>query len=155
MAFEPESLLFPHLVSLPSIAPLISFPSRSSSLVDHSILFTSVNDQLPMVSTTILISRSNNDDSANQASSSAYPSYGTRTRKNIRPSARLRQSPESNTPHRKLKLFSRARPGSLPQTSNFPNFPPPNVMLHSEDANNKVLMAIGRSFLSVVRLLVL
>lgn len=32
-----------------------------------------------------------------------------------------------------------------------PVFPPPNVVLHSEDATNKILLAIGRSFVSVVR----
>jgi len=30
-----------------------------------------------------------------------------------------------------------------------PTFPPPHVMLHPEDANSKVFLAIGRSFLSV------
>ena len=31
-----------------------------------------------------------------------------------------------------------------------PVFPPPQVMLHSEDANSKVFHAIGRSFMAVV-----
>ncbi|KAF9036764.1 hypothetical protein BJ165DRAFT_1505754 [Panaeolus papilionaceus] len=32
---------------------------------------------------------------------------------------------------------------------NYPDFPPPNVQLHPEDANNKVFLAIARAFVSV------
>lgn len=32
----------------------------------------------------------------------------------------------------------------------YPHFPPDHVMLHHDDANSKVFMAIGRSFMSVV-----
>ncbi|KAJ7582812.1 hypothetical protein C8J56DRAFT_232175 [Mycena floridula] len=35
------------------------------------------------------------------------------------------------------------------ENHNFPQFPPPNVILHPEDANNKVLSAIVKSFFSV------
>ncbi|KAJ3526392.1 hypothetical protein NM688_g8267 [Phlebia brevispora] len=82
--------------------------------------------------------------------------YGTRIRSNsvIKPSARLRQSTDSPAPPRRIKPVPVAKGKAVasPNTSpppNMPDFPPPNVMLHSEDANNKVLLAIGRSFISV------
>ena len=66
-------------------------------------------------------------------------SYATRIRQNIiiKPSARLRNSPVPPSSHRKLKS---------------PDFPPPHIILHPDDANSKVFLAIARSFLSVVRL---
>jgi hypothetical protein len=71
--------------------------------------------------------------------------YGTRIRNNslLKPSARLRLSPDPQPPrkHRQHRSLDH---------SNLPLFPPPNVMLHPEDANSKVFLAIGRSFLSVV-----
>ncbi|KAJ7752036.1 hypothetical protein B0H16DRAFT_813927 [Mycena metata] len=63
--------------------------------------------------------------------------YGTRIRHNIRlkPSHRLRHSPP---PHRKQK-----------STSQPIVFPPPHVVLHPDDANSKVFLALGRSLMSV------
>ena len=76
----------------------------------------------------------------------------------MRPSARLRQNTDAAAPPRRIKPQPVAK-GKAPAATtspspspDFPIFPPPNVMLHSEDANNKVLLAIGRSFVSVVRL---
>lgn len=84
--------------------------------------------------------------------------YGTRIRSNsvMRPSARLRQSTDSPAPPRRIKPVPVAKgkaasPSTEPPPVDMPIFPPPHVMLHSEDANNKVLLAIGRSFVSVVR----
>ncbi|KAF9451208.1 hypothetical protein P691DRAFT_787585 [Macrolepiota fuliginosa MF-IS2] len=69
-------------------------------------------------------------------------SYGTRKSHNvaIRPSARLRSSPDPTTPP-----IRRSKNSPDP----FPQFPPPHVVLHPDDANSKVLLAIGRAFLSV------
>ncbi|KAF7338449.1 hypothetical protein MVEN_02070800 [Mycena venus] len=79
-----------------------------------------------------------------QASTKQRPTpqhtYGTRIRHNIRikPSARLRQSPPPNPhDHRKTK-------SSRPLV-----FPPPHVVLHPDDANSKVFLALGRSLMSV------
>jgi len=82
--------------------------------------------------------------------------YGTRIRQNsvIKPSARLRQSPDPPQPSsRKIKYIPRhAKSASFErQQSSMPLFPLPHVTLHPEDANSKVFIAIGRSFLSVVR----
>ena len=33
----------------------------------------------------------------------------------------------------------------------YPPFPPPHIQLHPDDLNNKVFLAVARSFLSVVR----
>ncbi|KXN87752.1 hypothetical protein AN958_08228 [Leucoagaricus sp. SymC.cos] len=65
--------------------------------------------------------------------------YGTRKSHNvaIRPAARLRSSPE---PTRRLR--------NEPDPS-LPEFPPSHVVLHPDDANSKVFLAIGRAFLSV------
>lgn len=74
--------------------------------------------------------------------------YGTRTRKSslLKPTPRTRQSP--HPPPRRI------RPVPVPVTPTphpcLPVFPLPGVMLHPEDASNKVFHAIGRSFLSVV-----
>lgn len=80
-------------------------------------------------------------------------SYGTRIRQNIiiKPSARLRNSPDPPIQLRKPKITA------IPKTqqtayANFPQFPPSGIVLHPDDANSKVFLAIGRSFLSVVRL---
>jgi hypothetical protein len=85
-------------------------------------------------------------------------SYGTRIRQNsvIKPSARLRQSPDPPTAPRRIKPVPSSKPDIMPsdhqpsQDNDMPMFPPSNVMLHPEDANNKVFLAIGRAFLSVV-----
>ncbi|KAJ3867765.1 hypothetical protein EV359DRAFT_33738 [Lentinula novae-zelandiae] len=58
----------------------------------------------------------------------------TRTR-TIKPSVRLRQSPDP----------SKTRPA----TTEYPIFPLPHVALHPDDSASKVLLAIGRSFMSV------
>ncbi|KAG2150649.1 uncharacterized protein EDB93DRAFT_1083921 [Suillus bovinus] len=74
--------------------------------------------------------------------------YGTRIRNNsiLKPSARLRQSPQP----RRIKPVPHATQTELTQNqSQFPIFPLPNVMLHPEDATSKVFHAIGRCFLSV------
>ncbi|KAG6872810.1 hypothetical protein C0995_006409 [Termitomyces sp. Mi166 len=70
----------------------------------------------------------------------ATHSYPTRIRQNlsIRPSVRLRQSPEPNP---------RSAASTAPPP--WPLFPPPGIVLHPDDANSKVFLAIGRSFLSV------
>ncbi|KAF8448012.1 hypothetical protein L210DRAFT_3527688 [Boletus edulis BED1] len=86
---------------------------------------------------------------------SSQHNYGTRIRKNsvLKPSARLRQCPPS--PHPAPR---RIKPVPIPTLHHlvpptpdpcFPVFPLPGVMLHPEDASNKVFHAIGRSFLSV------
>ena len=35
-------------------------------------------------------------------------------------------------------------------SDNYPVFPPPNVVLHEDDANSKVFLAVARAFISVV-----
>ncbi|KAJ7738493.1 hypothetical protein DFH07DRAFT_82874 [Mycena maculata] len=68
--------------------------------------------------------------------------YGTRIRHNIRikPSARLRQSPAPQSHHRRTKSSSQI---------DDPVFPPPHIVLHPDDANSKVFLALGRSLMSV------
>lgn len=74
--------------------------------------------------------------------------YGTRIRNNsiLKPSARLRQSPQ---PRRIKPVPHPTTAEPSPNQSHFPIFPLPNVMLHPEDATSKVFHAIGRCFLSV------
>jgi hypothetical protein len=89
------------------------------------------------------------------SSSPVQHSYGTRIRQNsiIKPSARLRQSPDPPAPPRRIKPVPIPKLNIIQPSSpsnNMPDFPPPHVMLHPEDANSKVFLAIGRSFLSVV-----
>ncbi|EGN93233.1 hypothetical protein SERLA73DRAFT_78839 [Serpula lacrymans var. lacrymans S7.3] len=86
----------------------------------------------------------------------SHHQYGTRIRQNsiIKPSARLRQSPDPPrrirpAPSHKLKPTDHTPNSPLTTPSNFPVFPPPHVLLHPEDANSKVFLAIGRAFLSV------
>ncbi|KAJ6547377.1 hypothetical protein B0H19DRAFT_264554 [Mycena capillaripes] len=64
--------------------------------------------------------------------------YGTRIRHNVRikPSARLRHSPPPPKP--KHDAPTKVLP-----------FPPPHVVLHPDDANSKVFLALGRSLMSV------
>lgn len=87
----------------------------------------------------------------------AQHSYGTRIRQNsvIKPSARLRQSdPDPPAPPRRIKPQPMPKlntmHSTLPTTHDMPAFPPSHINLHPEDANSKVLLAIARSFLSVV-----
>lgn len=84
---------------------------------------------------------------------SSQHQYGTRIRSNsvMKPSTRLRQSPD---PPRRIKPapLPRAKAPAAskePPPTQMPVFPPANTMLHSDDANSKVFMAIGRSFVSV------
>lgn len=88
--------------------------------------------------------------------SSSQHNYGTRIRKNsiLKPSARLRQcTPSPHPAPRRIKPVPiPAVHHPVPRTPApcFPVFPLPGVMLHPEDASNKVFQAIGRSFLSIV-----
>ncbi|KAI0374710.1 hypothetical protein BV20DRAFT_1079791 [Pilatotrama ljubarskyi] len=83
--------------------------------------------------------------------------YGTRTRSNsvIKPSIRLRQSPDAPQPQRRIKPATtrKKRQGSVdgpcPAPLEFPPFPPAHVFLHPEDANNKVFLALGRALMSI------
>ncbi|KAG6832416.1 hypothetical protein H0H87_001576 [Tephrocybe sp. NHM501043] len=70
----------------------------------------------------------------------SHHSYATRIRQNIsiKPSIRLRHSPAP---------LSQPTPPAAPTA--YPQFPPPGIVLHPDDANSKVFLAIGRSFLSV------
>lgn len=78
---------------------------------------------------------------SNAMLTSPQHSYATRIRQNIiiKPCARLRNSPDPPSNIRKLKALDSP-------------FPPPHIILHPDDANSKVFLAIARSFLSVVRL---
>ncbi|KAK7693280.1 hypothetical protein QCA50_002847 [Cerrena zonata] len=88
---------------------------------------------------------------------SVQHNYGTRIRSNsvIRPSVRLRQSPGPSPAPRKIRpvptKLKPALPSSSPEPSQITSslFPPPHVMLHSDDASSKVFIAIGKSFMSV------
>ncbi|KAG6821174.1 hypothetical protein H0H93_005394 [Arthromyces matolae] len=73
----------------------------------------------------------------NNSQSTPTHSYATRIRHNvpIKPALRLRYSPQPQQP-------------SLPSDT-WPQFPLPGIVLHPDDANSKVLLAIGRAFLSV------
>ncbi|CCL98954.1 uncharacterized protein FIBRA_00962 [Fibroporia radiculosa] len=83
--------------------------------------------------------------------------YGTRIRSNstIKPSARLRQSPDvPPPPPRRIRPVPTPKSKAPPAVSDvmrpdWPPFPPEQVMLHSDDASSKVFLAIGRSFMSV------
>ncbi|CDO70735.1 hypothetical protein BN946_scf184798.g50 [Trametes cinnabarina] len=83
--------------------------------------------------------------------------YGTRIRSNsaIKPSVRLRQSPDAPQTQRRPKS-SNARKNREPSVAGpstappeYPPFPPPNVVLHPEDAGNKVFLALGRALVSI------
>ncbi|KAH8107165.1 hypothetical protein BXZ70DRAFT_885384 [Cristinia sonorae] len=81
--------------------------------------------------------------------------YGTRIRSNsvMRPSARRRQSPDL-LPPRKIKPAPvvKAKPTTIasePSSVDGPAFPPPNVMLHPDDLNSRVFIAVGRALMSV------
>ena len=87
--------------------------------------------------------------------------YETRTRSNsaIKPSVRLRQSPDVPPPApRRVKPMPTPRPilpavapsPSPAAESSAPSFPPPHVALHADDANSKVFLAIGRALMAVV-----
>ncbi|KAJ2969316.1 hypothetical protein NUW54_g12993 [Trametes sanguinea] len=78
------------------------------------------------------------------------------------PSGRVKLPPKSQRPAdasatkepdakpanaRKTKDTSVAGPSSAPPE--YPPFPPPNVVLHPEDASNKVFLALGRALVSI------
>lgn len=75
------------------------------------------------------------------------PDYNTRLRTNslILPPRRLRPSPSPPPRHRLSKPKNTHQVHPLPQ----PLFPPPNAVLHPDDATNKTFHAIGRALLSV------
>ncbi|KAI0361914.1 hypothetical protein OH77DRAFT_3602 [Trametes cingulata] len=83
--------------------------------------------------------------------------YGTRTRSNsvIKPSIRLRQSPDAPQPQRRIKPAPSRKnrqasvDGPCPAPPDCPPFPPAHVFLHPEDANNKVFLALGRALMSI------
>ena len=109
-----------------------------------------------MTAATILVFRSGDVHDPNSANT--QPAYGTRIHK-ICPSKHNPPPPQpsetyTHTPLRKLKLVSSNAkvnpPSPCQEIATAPVFPPSGVILHSEDAANKVLKAIGRSFLSVV-----
>ncbi|TFK42883.1 hypothetical protein BDQ12DRAFT_644791 [Crucibulum laeve] len=87
-------------------------------------------------------------------------SYGTRIRQNIilKPSIRLRHDPTPmHQPPRKHRQSSAPKQSTpptiehIPQNNNhnYPDFPPPHIVLHPDDASSKIFLAIARSFLSV------
>lgn len=97
---------------------------------------------------------------SNAPSPSSVPhQYGTRIRSNsvIRPSARLRQSPDPPAPRKirpapTAKVKATAIASESPRVE-LPPFPPPHIMLHSDDMNSRVFLSIGRALMSVVRIL--
>ncbi|KAJ7470575.1 hypothetical protein FB451DRAFT_1340031 [Mycena latifolia] len=80
--------------------------------------------------------------STQQARPPPQHTYGTRIRHNIRikPSPRRCQSPALELTHRRARSD---------QPLLDPVFPPPHVVLHPDDANSKVFLALGRSLMSV------
>jgi len=65
--------------------------------------------------------------------------YHTRIRHNvtIKPSSLRQNSPDTNP---------------IPvSTDQYPQFPPPGIVLHPDDASSKVFLAVARAFVSVVR----
>ncbi|KZT03495.1 uncharacterized protein LAESUDRAFT_761846 [Laetiporus sulphureus 93-53] len=143
----PSPLLSPSCALLPE--PPIS--SVLASLAGRPLLDCSIptiNDLHHMVSPVAV--------SGSQSQPAVQHQYGTRIRSNsvLKPSARLRQSADTPVVHRRIKPVPTLKAKAGPVTEDAPRddlppFPPPHVMLHSEDANNKVLLAIGRSFISV------
>ena len=132
-------------LSLPSLVGLIKISARTNSN-DKPVPLTHIQDP----------SRSMHPQLSHHHPTSSQHNYGTRIRKNsvLKPSARLRQCPPSPHPApRRIKpvpIPAVHHPVSLTPDPCFPIFPLPGVMLHPEDASNKVFHAIGRSFLSVV-----
>ena len=140
LSFIPHSILVPLLAPPP---PLLVIPRWPNS----SLLATlNVTQTMPLSQPTpITLQDLHNNNN--------HPhSYATRIRQNIiiKPSARLRQSPDPPLHPRKHKSTSSTK-SAANTPHNFPPFPPPHIVLHPDDANSKVFIAIGRSFLSVVR----
>jgi hypothetical protein len=143
---------------LPSTYILTFAPSIAldSSLADFLDTYPpQVNVPRLMTAATLLVFRSGDVHDPNSAIT--QPSYGTRTLKTgfskDEPCPSQPSEKHTHAPLRKLKLVSsnvKVAPSSSQEIITAPVFPPPAVMLHSEDATNKVLRAIGRSFLSVV-----
>lgn len=108
-----------------------------------------------MTAATLLVFR--NGDVHDPDFASTQPTCSTRTHEpglsKDNPPPSQPSETYTNAPLRKLKLVSsnvKVVPSSSQEIVTAPVFPPPGVMLHSEDATNKVLKAIGRSFISVV-----
>ncbi|KAI0637139.1 hypothetical protein C8Q77DRAFT_550425 [Trametes polyzona] len=82
--------------------------------------------------------------------------YGTRIRSNsgIKPSIRLRQTPDAPQAQRRIKPAParKNRQGSVDgqsSASSLPPFPPANAYLHPDDANNKTFLSLGRALMSI------
>lgn len=84
--------------------------------------------------------------------------YGTRIRSNsvIKPSVRLRQVADTPPAPRRIKPVPVPKPKPVPVLApaepphgDWPPFPPDHVMLHTDDLNSRVFLAIGRAFMSV------
>ena len=129
---------------------LLPFSALLSSLADPSCTLPTINGLHHMVAPA--------STPTQQPQASAQHQYGTRIRSNsgIKPSIRLRHSASSVAPTpRRIKPAPTAKakhPSVTPDAPlpEYPHFPPDHVMLHHDDANSKVFMAIGRSFMSVV-----
>ncbi|KAF9653148.1 hypothetical protein BDM02DRAFT_2168189 [Thelephora ganbajun] len=142
---------------LPPLSPL--YPCQPPSTLRWPTFSThtppQVNALRLMTAATVLVFRSG--DVHNPNFTNTQPAYGTRIHKtsssNHNPPPPQLAETHTHTPLRKLKLVSSNAkvnpPSSSQEIATAPVFPPPGVMLHSEDATNKVLKAIGRSFLSV------
>ncbi|KDQ59431.1 hypothetical protein JAAARDRAFT_32991 [Jaapia argillacea MUCL 33604] len=97
------------------------------------------------------------DANSNQPSTTPQHQYGTRIRSNsiLKPSARLRQSPDPPPQPRRIRpapSVATAKQKSMPHDASqttLPEFPPPHVILHPDDAKSPIFLAIGRSFVSV------
>lgn len=94
-------------------------------------------------------------NSTSQPQASGQHQYGTRIRNNsvIRPSARLRQSPDFSIAPRKIKPVPTSKSAAIASEQvplSVPVFPPEHIVLHSDDATSKVFLAIGRALMSAV-----
>lgn len=125
-------------------------PALLPSLADPSCTLPTINGLHHMVAPA--------STSTQQPQAAAQHQYGTRIRSNsaLKPSIRLRHSASSAAPTpRPIKPVPtpKAKHASVtpavPQPE-YPHFPLDHVMLHHDDANSKVFIAIGRSFMSVV-----
>ena len=147
----PSSSLPPNII-LPFPPSIALNPSLADFLDTYP---PQVNVPRLMTAATLLVFRSGHVHDPNSAIT--QPAYGTRTQKTglpkDDPSPSRPSETHTNSPLRKLKLVSsnvKVAPSPPQEIATAPVFPPPGVMLHSEDATNKVLKAIGLSFLSVV-----
>lgn len=146
LAFLSPRLPTPRLkppLRLPSSLP----PTLLPSLADLSRTLPTINGLHHMVA-----------PASTSTHAPAQHQYGTRIRSNsaIKPSIRLRHSATSTTPTpRRIKPVPMPKAKHPPVISDvpqpeYPHFPLDHVMLHPDDANSKVFIAIGRCFMSVV-----